>query len=304
MSLAGQTPRRDQIGRGIALMVAASLMFSFTNAAVKWEVDLYPIGEVAFVRTWFGFLTLCIMILPRTGFAVFRTHRPFAHVKRAGSQFASMICMMTALSLMPLADATAIGFTAPLFTALLSIVVLKDRVGIHRWSALIVGFLGVLLMTRPGHDGFQIGAAFALLNAVMISTVAIAIRRMSLTESSETLTLCQMALITLFTIALLPFGWVTPAWADVGLLAIAGVGNGIAQFWWTKALHIAPPSAVVPFQYLSLVWTGAIGYVVWHHVPTSWVIAGAMIVVASGLYILWRETVRRAPTAPRPDDPT
>ena len=106
-----------------------------------------------------------------------------------------------------------------------------------------------------------------------------------------------MGLITLMTLALLPFGWATPAWADLGLLAIAGVGNGIAQFWWTKALHIAPPSAVVPFQYLSLVWTGAIGYAVWHHVPTGWVIAGAIIVVASGLYILWRETVRQARTA-------
>ena len=299
MSLAGQTTRRDHITRGIAFMVAASLMFSITNAMVKWEVGLYPIGEVAFLRTICGFTTLCAIFLPRTGFGVFRTHRPFAHMKRAASQFTSMFCMMMALSMMPLADATAIGFTAPLFTTLLSIVILKDRVGIHRWSALIVGFAGVLLMTRPGHDGLQIGAIYALVNAVMISTVAIAIRRMSMTESTETLTLCQMGLITLMTLALLPFGWTTPAWADFGLLAIAGVGNGIAQFWWTKALHIAPPSAVVPFQYLSLVWTGSIGFAVWGDLPTWSVVGGAVIVVASGLYILWRETVRRGQSTPR-----
>jgi drug/metabolite transporter (DMT)-like permease len=297
VTLAGQIVRRDQITRGIAFMVAASLMFSITNAMVKWEVDLYPIGEVAFVRTIFGFTTLCVMILPRTGLEAFRTRRPFAHAKRAASQFTSMLCMMGALSLMPLADATAIGFTAPLFTTLLSIVILKDRVGIHRWSALVVGFVGVLLITRPGHGGFQIGAAYALLNAVMISTVAIAIRRMSMTESTETLTLCQMGLITLFSFALLPFGWTSPAWADLALLAVAGVGNGIAQFWWTKALHIAPPSAVVPFQYLSLVWTGSIGFAVWGDLPTGSVVAGAVIVVASGLYILWRETVRRRQAA-------
>src|SRR5262249_15353597 len=148
----------------------------------------------------------------------------------------------------------------------------------------------------PGHDGFQIGAAFALLNAVMISTVAIAIRRMSMTESTETLTLCQMALMTVFTVVLLLFGWRTPTWFDLGLLALAGVGNGIAQFWWTKALHIAPPSAVVPFQYLSLVWTGSLGFVVWGDVPAWSVVGGAVVVVASGLYILWRETVRRRQT--------
>src|SRR5690349_6416437 len=105
-------------------MVAASLMFSITNAMVKWEVARYPIGEVAFLRTLCGFVTLCAIFLPRTGFAVFRTRRPFAHAKRAASQFTLMFCMMTALSLMPLADATAIGFTAPLFTTLLSIVIL------------------------------------------------------------------------------------------------------------------------------------------------------------------------------------
>jgi drug/metabolite transporter (DMT)-like permease len=301
MALAGQVTRRDQITRGIGFMVGATVVFSLTNAAVKWEVALYPVGEVAFLRTAFGFITLCAMILPRTGLDVFRTHRPGAHVKRALSQFTSMFCMMTALSLMPLADATAIGFTAPLFTTLLSIVILKDRVGVHRWSALIVGFLGVLLITRPGPEGFQIGAVFALVNAIMISTVAIAVRRMSVTESTETLTLLQIGMITLFSACLLPFGWVTPTWNDVALLAIAGFGNGVAQYWWTKALHFAPPSAVVPFQYLSLVWTGLIGFAVWGDLPTGTLIAGAVIVCASGLYILWRETVRRADVTPPPE---
>jgi drug/metabolite transporter (DMT)-like permease len=264
-----------------------------TNALVKWEVALYPLGEVAFFRTLFGLIPLYLIILPRTGLVVFRTHRLGGHVKRAVSQFCSMMSIFVAFQLMPLAAVTAIGFAAPLFTTLLSIVILKDRVGIHRWSALIVGFAGVLLITHPGVGAFQIGAVFALANSILISTVAIAIRQMSRTESTETLTIYQMTLIACFTACLLPFGFTTPRWADVGLLALAGFGNGTAQYWWTKALNLAPPSAVVPFNYLSLVWATLIGFAVWGDVPTTQLLIGAVIVVGSGLYILWRETVWR-----------
>jgi len=293
MAMAGPIARRDQIPRGILFMVASTAVFAVTNALVKWEVALYPIGEVAFFRTVFGLAALYAVILPRTGLVVFRTRRPGAHVKRALSQLCSMMCIFVAFKLLPLASVTAIGFAAPLFTTLLSIVILKDRVGIHRWSALIVGFLGVLVITQPGVGTFQFGAVFALFNAIMISTVAIAIRQMSLTESTETLTIWQMTLIAGFTVCLLPFGYETPRWHDLGLLALAGFGNGTAQYWWTKALNLAPPSAVVPFNYMSLVWATLIGFIVWGDVPTSALVIGAVIVVGSGLYILWRETVWR-----------
>jgi drug/metabolite transporter (DMT)-like permease len=293
MAIAGQVTRRDNIPRAIGLMVACTVLFQLSNALVKWEVALHPVGEVAFFRTAFGVMVLYVIILPRTGLAVFRTHRPFAHVKRAASQFGSMTCFMLALQVMPIADVTAIGFTAPLFTTLLSIVILKDRVGIHRWGALIVGFLGVLLITHPGPRSFQIGVVFGLANAVLISTVAIAIRQMRVTESTETLTLLQMSLITVFTACLLPFGFTMPTWADLGLLALAGLGNGTAQYWWTKALHLAPPSATTPFNYLSLIWAALLGYSVWGDLPTRDVVIGAGIVVASSLYILWRETYWR-----------
>ncbi len=290
---AGETARRDQIPRAIGLIIGSSILFSFNNALIKWEVAFYPVGEVAFFRTLFGMLTLYIIILPRLGLGAFYTRRPGAHLKRAVSQFGSMTCFMFALQLMPLADVTAIGFTAPLFTTLLSIVILKDRVGIHRWGALIVGFIGVLMITQPGPGTFQIGVVFALANALMISSVTIAIRRMSVTESTETLTLWQMTSITLLSACLLPFGFTVPTWADVGLLALAGLGNGTAQYMWTKALHLAPPSAITPFNYLSLIWAALLGFAVWGDLPTRAVIIGAVIVVASSLYILGRETYWR-----------
>src|SRR6516162_11030099 len=140
-------------------------------------------------------------IAPRR-MGVLRTRRYREHLQRGLSQFGSMLCWLLAVSVLSLGSATAIGFAAPLFTTLLSIVILKEQVGIHRWSALIVGFVGVLIITHPGAGTLTYGALFALANAVLISTVAIAIRRMSMTESPETLTLYQMIIMTLFLLAL------------------------------------------------------------------------------------------------------
>lgn len=285
--------RSNQIPRGIFYMVISTVLFAGVNAIVKWEVALYPVGEVAFYRALFALVAVSVMILPRSGIAVFRTRRYLAHLQRGVSQFGSMTCMFFAFSLMSLGAAVAISFAAPLCTTLLSIVILKERVGVHRWSALVVGFVGVLVVTEPGRGTFQLGALFALANAVLISSVAVAIRRMSLTESTETLTLYQMIVITVCTLFLLPFGFRSPTWLDAFGLAVAGVGNGVAQYWWTRSLTLAPPSAVVPFNYLSLVWATLLGLAIWGDVPTPHLLVGASVVVASGLYILWRETYRR-----------
>jgi drug/metabolite transporter (DMT)-like permease len=291
--------RRNQIPRGILYMVASTVMFAGGNAIVKWEVALYPIGEVAFFRALFAFATVAVIILPRIGWAVLRTRRYREHLQRGLSQFGSMMCWFLAVRVLSLGAATAIGFAAPLFTTLLSIVVLKEKVGIHRWSALVVGFIGVLVVTHPGAGTLTVGALFGLANAVLISTVAIAIRRMSISESTETLTIYQMTIITLCTAFLLPLGFRTPAWLDALGLAFAGVGNGIGQYWWTRALSLAPPSAVVPFNYLSLVWATALGFAIWGDRPGESLLIGSAIVVASGLYIMWREVVRRKrPLAP------
>lgn len=289
--------RRNQIPRGILYMVASTVVFAGVNAVVKWELARYPLGEVAFFRSVFAFAAVLLIILPCTGFAVLRSRRYLAHLQRGVSQFLSMTCIFIAFSLMSLGGAVAISFAAPLFTTLLSILILKERVGIHRWSALITGFVGVLIVTHPGAGTLNWGAFFALANALLISSVAIAIRRMSASESTETLTIYQMAIITLCTLFLLPLGFAPPAWKDALALALAGVGNGIAQYWWTRSLCLAPPSAVVPFNYLSLVWATMLGFAVWGDVPTPALLTGSAIVVASGLYILWRETVRRGERA-------
>src|SRR5579885_589422 len=203
-------PLRDSIVRGILYMVASTVAFAAVNALVKWEVAIYPVGEVAFFRSLFSLIPCSIIVLPRFGLRALRTERIGDHVRRALSQTCSMTAIFMAFKLMPLAGAIAISFCAPLFTTFLSIVLLKERVGIHRWSALGVGFIGVLMVTQPGAGSLGLGTLFALANAVLISTVAIAIRRMSATETTETLLAYQLLLLTLFTAALLPLGFTPP----------------------------------------------------------------------------------------------
>jgi drug/metabolite transporter (DMT)-like permease len=157
---------------------------------------------------------------------------------------------------------------------------------------LLVGFLGVLIVTHPGPGTFQIGALFALGNAVLYGTVTAAVRGMTATESIQTLTLYQLLLITCFFALLLPLGFIMPTRHDWGLIVFNGLSNAIGQYWWTKSLHLGPASAIAPFFYLSLVWAVVIGYFVWGEVPTIGLLAGSAIVVGSGLFLLWREARR------------
>jgi drug/metabolite transporter (DMT)-like permease len=284
--------RREHVPLGILYMVGATIVFSASSACSKWLVASYPVGEVLFTRSLVSLITLALFILPTTGIAVFRTGRLRHHVLRSFSQSVSQTCLLIAFSLMPLAGAVAINFSAPLFATLVSIVLLKEKVGLPRWSALLVGFIGVLIVTNPGAGAFQIGALFALTNAILYGTVTAAVRGMTATESAATLTLYQLLLITGFFALMLPFGFIMPTLDHWGLIVFNGVANAVGQYWWTKSLHLGPASAVAPFFYLSLIWAAAIGFVVWGDLPTVGLLIGSVIVVASGLFLLWREARR------------
>src|SRR6185295_4378764 len=274
----------------ILYVVSAGAIFSFSSAASKWLVDTYPVGEVLFSRVFVAFIVFAAFILPSTGLAVFHTRRPTAHVMRSASQATSQSLLLLAMSMMPLASATAINFSAPLFAALASLVFLKEPVGGPRWVALFVGFLGVLIVTMPGTDTFQMGALYALGNALLFGTVTAGVRGMTTTESAETLTMYQLIWLSLFYGLTLPFFFVMPTWADMPLIVANGVCNLLGQYWWTRSIHLAPTSAVVPFQYLSLIWAMLFGFAVWGDVPTIGLIVGSVIVVGSGLFLFWHES--------------
>jgi drug/metabolite transporter (DMT)-like permease len=281
--------RQEHVPLGILYMVGATIVFSASSACSKWLVATYPAGEVLFTRSLVSLIGCALFILPTTGLAVFRTDRLRHHVMRSFSQFISQSCLIIAFSKMPLAGAIAINFSAPLFATLASIGLLKEKVGFARWSALLVGFIGVLIVTNPGAGAFQEGALFALANAVLYGTVTAAVRGMTATESAPTLTLYQLLLITGFFALVAPFGFIMPTWEHWGLIVFNGTANAVGQYWWTKSLHLGPASAVAPFFYLSLVWAALIGFLVWGDLPTIALLIGSTIVVASGLFLLWRE---------------
>ena len=298
MIVSAKPVRREHIPLGIAYMVAATILFAASSAASKWLVATYPVGEVLFTRTAVSLITCALFILPRTGFAVFHTQRLSHHVMRSVSQGFSQTFLLIAFSLMPLAGAIAINFSSPLFATLVSALLLKEAVGMARWAALLVGFCGVLIVTNPGADSFQIGALFALANAVLYGSVTAAVRGMTATELAETLTLYQLTLLTAFFTLLLPLGWVTPTPADAVWIVFNGASNAVGQYWWTRALHLAPASAVAPFYYLSLIWASVLGFAVWDEIPTISLIVGSAVVVASGLFLIWRESNARQAKPP------
>jgi drug/metabolite transporter (DMT)-like permease len=289
--------RREHIPLGIAYMLVATILFACSSAASKWLVATYPFGEVLFLRALGSLALIGLVVLPQAGLAAFRTARLRDHVARGVSQSVSQTFLIIAFSLMPLASATAINFSAPLFATMASIVLFHERVGATRSLALFVGFCGVLIVTQPGIGTFQLGALFALGNAILYGTVTAAVRGMTVTESTETLTIYQALMLVAAFALLLPFGLKVPTSIDALVLLANGVANGIGQYWWTRSLHLAPTSAVTPFYYFSLVWALLLGFLVWGDVPTVSLMFGSTIVVASGLTLLWRETRRRVSRA-------
>jgi drug/metabolite transporter (DMT)-like permease len=286
--------RTDDIPRGILCMVIATVAFAVTHALNKWLIAIYPLGEVMFSRSFVGFIICAALLLPTHGLTIFETRRPRDHVMRGLSQSISQSFSVIAFSLMPLAGAIAINFSAPLWATLLSVLWLKERAGFARWIAVLGGFFGVIIVSNPGVDSLTLGAAFALLNAMMVGTVTVAVRGMTATESGNTLLIWQLATITVFHAFLLPFGILWPTPWDFVMLVGTGVANLTAQYFWTKAIVLAPATAVSPFFYFMLVWSLMLGFVIWGERPTISLLVGSCIVVSAGLFLLWYESQGRS----------
>jgi drug/metabolite transporter (DMT)-like permease len=292
------TGRDNHVVRGIMFMIGATVMFAISNALSKWVVAIYPVGEVMFSRSLSSLIVCSAFMLPVTGLSVFATRRVRDHLARGLSQSISQTFTVLAFSMMPLAGAIAINFSAPLFSGLISVLWLKERSGAARWGALLAGFVGVLIVVKPGADSIQLGALFALANAIMYGSVTVAVRGMSKTESANTLLMWQMVCLAAMHSLLLVFGFRWPTPQHAGLLISSGVANAAAQYLWTKALHAAPATAVSPFYYFLLVWTLFLGFLVWGDVPTVSLLIGSGIVVGSGLFLLYLEAQRETALPP------
>ena len=291
--------RVERAALGIALRVAAMACFACLSAIVKWSgARGIPTFEIVFFRNAFAFVPLGIYLWRSTGLQGLRTRRPIGHLTRSAIGLTSMVCGFSALQRLPLTDATAFQFAAPLFMTALSAVVLREPVGRHRWGAVVVGFIGVLIMTRPSGQVNVVGVALALSAAVATAAAHVTIRQISATERGATIVFYFTLAGVVLGLAGCVFDWKTPDPQTLAMLIVGGLVGGLGQILLTQAVTVAPVGVVAPFDYTQLVWASGLGFLVWGELPHPATIAGALVVAASGVYILHREIRRyRARTA-------
>ena len=276
---------------GIGLRVGAATSFGFMAAMIKLGSEAgVSVPEMAFYRFAFGLPPLLAWIAWTRDFGAWRTKRPLAHLARGAIGLSTMVLAFGALTYLPLAESATIGFVAPLFSVALSALILGEPVGRHRWSAVALGFIGVLIVMRPSGSSLPAeGLALALLAAFGVAAVTITIRQIGRTESTPTTVLWFTLFSMAATGALLPFfaqAHDTGTWA---ILVALGLFGGMGQLFLTSALRFAPVSVVVPFDYTQLLWAVLLGWAIWDTHPPSTTWAGAAVIIASGLYTLYRE---------------
>lgn len=278
---------------GIANIVAAVALFATMDALVKHLAPIYPVLQLVFFRSLFAFLPLSLLIARSGGLGALRTSQPLGHVARSLAGLAAIFLLFLAFALLPLAEAVALSFAGPLFLTLLSIPLLGEQVGPRRWAAVVVGFLGVLVIVRPGAGVFGLEALVPLGGALAYAFAMVSVRKLARTETNAAIVFYFTLSCTVASAAALPFVWVAPQLADLPALVGVGLLGGVAQLFMTQAFRLAPAAVVAPFEYLAILLAVGYGYAFWGEVPDRWTLVGAAIVTASGLYILRREAIRR-----------
>lgn len=289
---------------GIALKLGATLAFSLMYAAIKLAGPM-PVGEVIFFRSAFALVPLFALSAFTCGpRQVVQTDRRLFHIMRSIAGACSMFLNFAALQKLPLADITGFGFVAPIFAVILAAAILRERPGPHRWVAVLAGFGGVLLMIEPhggvqhlARAGFSSGAGLALMGAALSALVVIFIRQMSATERSEAIVFWFMLTCAVTSGATMLWDRAMPSPAAAAWLVLSGLLGGVGQICMTFSYRYAAPSLLAPFDYVAMVWAVALGYFALGETPHPLVMAGAGVVVAAGLFIIWRERRQRLASA-------
>lgn len=294
-ALAAVGPRQPDVLRGILLMCAGVAMFPFMNAAVKWLGARYPVGEIVWARFTGHLLVMLAVFLPHHGRRLLATRRPAVQIARSLLMLASNGLFVMAISRVPLATASAIGFTSPLIVTALSVPLLHESVGIRRWSAVIVGFAGALLVIRPGSGLHDPAVLLLLLGSAAYALYQIATRWVSFYDSAPTGIVFTALLGALVMSCVLPFVFVLPKNPlDIALFASLGVLGGAGHYLVIRAFQAGPAAVIAPLGYVELIGTATLGYLIFDQFPDLWTWIGAAVIIASGLYIAFRERKRAA----------
>ena len=260
--------------------------FSIMDLIVKWS-DNYPVGEVLFFRGFCGMIPIFFLIPRERYFNFYKTNRPFLHFKRCLSGLVAIVAIFIALRNLPLATVVSITFAAPIFTTIMSI--LSEKVGLYRWLAVIVGFIGILIISEPGFSSLNFYYIYPIIFCFGLSYVAIAIKQLSSTEPIWLIGLYFSFSIMIMSFFTLPQGWILPNLKDLFLLCMVGILGGLANLWLTQSYKFSDVSLVTPLKYLALLFAIFFGYIFWNEIPTTKTLIGAMLVIISSVIIFRRE---------------
>ena len=273
---------------GFLYMFMSICAFSLMDVIVKWSVD-YPIGQVLFFRGFFGIMFYFFVIPKNRLNKFYKTKRPGLHALRCISGLIALVAIFIALRKLPLATVVSISFAAPIFTTIFSIFLLNERVGVFRWLAVIIGFLGILIITEPGITKLNIYYIFPIIFCLGLSYVAITIRQLSSTEPVWLISFYFSLSITLLSFLTIPQGWILPSISHFILLSLIGIFGGVANLWLSQSYKFSEVSLVTPLKYLALVFAIIFGYFIWDEIPTIKTMVGSFLVIVSTLIIFRRE---------------
>ena len=273
---------------GFLYMFLSVCAFSVMDLIVKWS-DNYPLGQVIFFRGFFG-LVLYYFVIPKERLKDFYvTKRPMLHFSRCFFGLMALLSIFTALRNLPLATVVSISFAAPIFTTIFSIFFLSEKVGYFRWLAVLVGFVGIIIISEPGLSSLNVYYVFPVIFVLGMSYVAISIRQLSSTEPVWLISLYFSAAITLAGLFTIPYGWLMPNLKDLILLSFIGIFGGVANLWLSQSYKFSEVSLVTPLKYLALVFAIIFGYLIWDEIPTIKTLVGATLVIVSSIIIFRRE---------------
>jgi drug/metabolite transporter (DMT)-like permease len=288
-------------GKGVLLKVISAVLFTVMSALIRDLGVDYPTGQVIFFRSAFAILPVVVVYAWRGELmASLRTERPLGQAGRGALAIVAMFCNFAALARLPLIESNAIAFTTPLICVALAALLLKERVRIYRWSAVTIGFFGVLVVLSPHFSGDELrivlasaasvtGVVLALVGSVLNAGAVIQTRWLAQSESTSSIVFYFSLICAVAGLATWPFGWVHPTWPEWIALVSIGLLGGTGHILLTESYRYAPASTLAPFDYTSMVWALILGYVFFGEVPTVMIVVGSAIIAAAGLFVIWRE---------------
>ena len=275
---------------GIICMMLAVFIYATVNAVVKDVMNSYPLMQIIFLRFSLALIPCAFIVFQNGGIKTLQTTTLKSHFFCGSLAVLNLTMLFTSFKRLPLADANAISFSTIFFVTLMSYPILKEKVGFHRWLAVILGFAGILVMANPSGELFNYSALMCLIFAFGDGVIMIFARLLSRTNNSNTIVFYCSLFATCIALCFMPFVWITPPLNDFLKLAFLGIGAGSAQILLTYAYRYAQATQVAPVIYTSILWSVLYGYFLWGEVPSYDAMLGGLLIICAGLYLIYQET--------------